>query len=59
MNDKKNKIQTSKKILEKEKRREYMRKYYRRKKDGKVKKHKQKVIPTFTVQRGEFIVKFE
>jgi len=59
MNDKKKKIQTAKKQKEKEKRREYMRKYYRRKKDGKVKKPNTKILPTFTIKRGSFIVKFD
>lgn len=43
----------------KEKRRLYMREYYRKKKAGVVKPKKKKPIPQFTIKRGEFIVRFD
>lgn len=44
----------------KEKRRAYMRNYYRMRKEGKIKpKYKKKEAPKFSITRGEFIIKFE
>ena len=47
-------------ITKKEKRRAYMRNYYRMRKEGKIKpKYKKKEIPKFSITRGEFIITFE
>jgi hypothetical protein len=48
-----------KELLKKQKRREYMRNYYRRKKEGKVKPRIPKEPSKFSMKRGEFIVSFQ
>lgn len=45
-------------LLKKQKRREYMRNYYKRKKEGKVKPRATQP-KTFTMKRGDFIVSFQ
>lgn len=47
-------------IAKKEKRRAYMRNYYRMKKEGKIKpKNKKKEIPKFSIKKGTFIITFQ
>ena len=48
-----------KELLNKQKRREYMRNYYRRKKEGKVKSRIPKERTKFTMKKGSFIVSFQ
>ena len=58
MKDIKIQNQTEKDKKKQEKRRIYMRDYYRRKKSGKILSKKEKKIPCFTITRGEFVVTF-
>lgn len=47
-------------IIKKEKRRAYMRNYYRMKKEGKIKpKSKKKEAPKFSISKGTFIITFQ
>jgi hypothetical protein len=47
-------------IAKREKRRAYMRNYYRMKKEGKIKpKSKKKKIPKFSISKGTFIITFQ
>lgn len=60
--NKKDNVEKSSKadIAKKEKRRAYMRNYYRMRKEGKIKpKSKKKEAPKFSITRGEFIITFQ
>jgi len=58
--DKLEAVKKLKKDLDKKsKRRAYMRKYYQRKKAGKIKVRSKKECPKFSIKRGEYIVVLE
>ena len=59
MSDIKNTEKKLKTEKQKEKRRAYMREYYRKKKNGIVKPKKKKQVPQFKITRGNFIVHFD